>query len=102
MSNFRIFGYLYLIWVIIVILVYSALVVYLSLLININMIDLHARKLKDIDGNDMILLPESEFDALIKQIEDMEDMEAYLQAKKEDDGEHISIEEFIKTIKIDE
>lgn len=65
------------------------------------MIDIHARKIKDVDGNNMVMLPEGEFDALIKQLEEMEDQEAYLQAKKEDDGDHISIEEFIKTIKID-
>ena len=58
------------------------------------MVDLHAQKIKDTAGNNLIVLPEGEFDALVKQIEDMEDIEAYLQAKLNDKAEEdISMEE---------
>ena len=48
-------------------------------------------------------MPEGEFDALVKQIEDMEDIEAYLQAKLNDKAEEdISMEELIKKYKLDD
>ena len=67
------------------------------------MVDLHAQKIKDTSGNKLIVLPEGEFDALVKQIEDMEDIEAYLQAKLNDKAEEdISMEELIKKYKLDD
>ncbi|MBP6793791.1 MAG: hypothetical protein KA143_01995 [Saprospiraceae bacterium] len=67
------------------------------------MVDLHAQKIKDTAGNNLIVLPEGEFDALVKQIEDMEDIEAYLQAKLNDKAEEdISMEELIKKYKLDD
>ena len=67
------------------------------------MVYLHAQKIKDTAGNNLIVLPEGEFDALVKQIEDMEDIEAYLQAKLNDKAEEdISMEELIKKYKLDD
>lgn len=67
------------------------------------MVDLHAQKIKDTAGNNLIVLPEGEFDALVKQIEDIEDIEAYLQAKLNDKAEEdISMEELIKKYKLDD
>ena len=67
------------------------------------MVEIHAQKIKDSAGNNLIVLPEGEFDALVKQIEDMEDIEAYLQAKLNDKAEEdISMEELIKKYKLDD
>lgn len=60
------------------------------------MIDLHARKIKDTDGNNMVVLPEVEFDALLKQIEEIEDAQAYDEGMAEDPNEHTSLEELLK------
>jgi inorganic pyrophosphatase len=67
------------------------------------MVDLHAQKIKDTAGNNLIVLPEGEFDALVKQIEDIEDIEAYLQAKLNDKAEKdISMEELRQKYKLDD
>ncbi len=60
------------------------------------MVDIHAQKIKDTAGNNLIVLPEGEFDALIKQIEEYEDTLAYDEGMAEDATSHVSLEDLLK------
>jgi hypothetical protein len=54
----------------------------------------HPQYIKDADGKEsLVVLPVKEFERLL---EDMEDARAYDAAKAEDDGERISLEDYLK------
>ena len=44
----------------------------------------------------MVILPINEFDAIMEELEDMEDVRLYDEAQKDDDGERILFSEYIK------
>jgi hypothetical protein len=44
----------------------------------------------------MVVLPTKEFDALLEQIEDKEDVRLYNEAIREDDKEHITWDDYFK------
>jgi len=46
----------------------------------------------------MVILPANEFDAIMEELEDMEDVRLYDEAKKGDTGERISMEEVFSMI----
>ena len=63
------------------------------------MLKVHPQYIKDVNGNEsMVILPAKEFDALMEAIEDLEDVHLYDEAKKNDDGERISMDEAFKMI----
>ncbi len=63
------------------------------------MITIHPQYIKDANGNkSLVVLPATEFDKLIEELEDIEDVRLYDEAKKEDDGERISIEDVFSRI----
>ena len=63
------------------------------------MLKVHPQYIKDANGNQsMVILPAKEFDAIMEVIEDMEDVRLYDEAKKNDDGERIPMEEAFKMI----
>ena len=54
--------------------------------------------LTDEKGNrTAVLLPIKKYNKLIEQLEDLEDIKLYDEAKKNDDGSRISFEEYLKT-----
>lgn len=54
--------------------------------------------LTDEKGNrTAVLLPIKKYNKLIEQLEDLEDVKLYDEAKKNDDGYRISIEDYMKT-----
>lgn len=63
------------------------------------MLTVHPQYIKDADGNkSLVILPASEFEKLIEELEDIEDVRLYDEAKKHDTGERILMSEVFKTI----
>lgn len=63
------------------------------------MIDLKPQYIKDADGiNTMVILTANEFNLLISELEELEDIRLYDEAKKHDDGERIPMDEAFKMI----
>jgi hypothetical protein len=61
------------------------------------MISIHPQYLKDTDGNKtLVVLPLSEFNAILEELEDQEDVHLYDEAKKEDDGQRTSLSNYLK------
>ena len=57
------------------------------------MIAIHPQFIKNTAGKNLVILPQDEFDRIIEVLEDLEDVRLYDQAKKEDSGERIPMEE---------
>ena len=62
------------------------------------MIELHPQFIIDSVGSELVVLPREEFDYLIEELEDMEDIRLYDEAMLEDDGERIPMEDVFKII----
>ncbi len=62
------------------------------------MLSLHLQYIKDTAGKSLVILPQIEFDNLINELEELEDIRLYDEAKSKDTGERISMEEVFKTI----
>jgi len=63
------------------------------------MIPVHPQYIKDDNGkNTFVILPAKEFDILLENLEEMEDIRLYDQVREEDDGERIPMEEAFRTI----
>ena len=61
------------------------------------MINIHPQYLKDTDRNKtLVVLSLSEFDAILEELEDQDDVRLYDEAKKEDDGQRISLSDNLK------
>lgn len=63
------------------------------------MLQLHPQYIKDSKGKTtLVVLPAQEFDAVLEELEVMEDIRLYDEAKKKDTGERIPMEEAFKMI----
>lgn len=63
------------------------------------MISVHPQFIKDTNGKkSYVILPAKEFDTLLQNLEELDDIRLYDQAKNEDDGERIPMEEAFKMI----
>jgi len=61
------------------------------------MIEVHPQYIKDTNGNkSLVILPVREFDAIMEELEDMEDVRLYHEAKKTDTGERILFSDYLK------
>lgn len=60
------------------------------------MIDVHPQYITDTAGKKLVILPLKEFDHLIKEIEELNDIHLYNEAKKEDDGKRILFSDYVK------
>ena len=64
------------------------------------MITVHPQYIMDSSGNkSFVILPAQEFDAMLENLEDLEDIHLYDDAKKEDDGERILFSDYLKNRK---
>ena len=62
------------------------------------MIAIHPQYINDADGNKtMVILPVKEFEIIMEELEDLEDVRLYDQAKKEDNGERILFSDYLKS-----
>jgi PHD/YefM family antitoxin component YafN of YafNO toxin-antitoxin module len=62
------------------------------------MLTVHPQYIKDTAGKSLVILPQNEFDSLMEELEDLEDIRIYDEAKKNDTGERISMEDAFKMI----
>ncbi len=62
------------------------------------MITIHPQYIKDTAGKNLVILPQKEFDILMEELEDIEDIKLYDIAKKNDTGERIPMKEAFKMI----
>ena len=62
------------------------------------MLTVHPQYIKDTAGKNLVILPQNEFDDLMEELEELEDIRLYDEAKKNDTGERISMEDAFKTI----
>lgn len=66
------------------------------------MLKLHPQYLNDAQGKkSFVILTTKEFDAIIEELEDIDDVRLYDEAKRRDSDERIPIEEAFKIIEAD-
>ncbi|WP_305951795.1 hypothetical protein [Emticicia oligotrophica] len=63
------------------------------------MIAIHPQYITDTAGKKLVVLPLNEFDILMNELEELEDIQLYDQAKKEDDGKRILFSDYLKARK---
>ena len=64
------------------------------------MLTVHPQYIKDASGNkSLVILPAEEFDNIMEELEDLEDVRLYDEAKKEDNGERILFSDYLKNRK---
>ncbi len=60
------------------------------------MLDLHPQYIKDTNGEkSLVVLPAIEFETLMEELEELQDIKLYDEAKKEDDGTRILFSEYL-------
>ena len=63
------------------------------------MLTIHPQYIKDANGNkSLVILPAEEFDSMMEQLDELEDIRLYDEAKAEDDGERLPMEDVFKDI----
>jgi PHD/YefM family antitoxin component YafN of YafNO toxin-antitoxin module len=63
------------------------------------MLTVHPQYIKDSNGNNsLVILPTTEFNTIMEELEELEDIRLYDEAKKGDTGERIPMEEAFKMI----
>ncbi len=55
--------------------------------------------IKDTAGRKMVILPEKDYKKLLDELDELDDIRLYDAAKKEDSGERISFNDYLKTRK---
>ena len=62
------------------------------------MLVLHPQYIKDTAGENLVILPQSEFNILMEELDELEDIRLYDEAKKNDTGERIPMDEAFRRI----
>ena len=61
------------------------------------MLTIHPQYITDANGEkSLVILPAKEFDTLMEELEELEDIRLYDEAKKEDTGDRISFSDYVK------
>jgi PHD/YefM family antitoxin component YafN of YafNO toxin-antitoxin module len=63
------------------------------------MLTIHPQYITDTVGKKMVVLPMKEFKTMMEELEDIEDVKLYDEAKKEDKGERILFSDYLKNRK---
>jgi PHD/YefM family antitoxin component YafN of YafNO toxin-antitoxin module len=64
------------------------------------MLTVHPQYIKDANGEkSLVILPAKEFDTIMEELEELEDIKLYDEAKKEDTGERILFSEYLRNRK---
>ena len=62
------------------------------------MLTVHPQYIKDTAGNNLVVLSQEEFDILMEELDELEDIRLYDEAKKNDSGERIPMMDVFNTI----
>ena len=62
------------------------------------MLSVHPQYITDTAGKKLVILPMKEFKTIMEELEDIEDIKLYDEAKKNDTGERIPMKEAFKMI----
>jgi len=62
------------------------------------MLTIHPQYITDTAGKNMVILPQNEFDTLMEELDELEDIRLYDEAKKNDTGERIPMDEAFRLI----
>ena len=62
------------------------------------MLQIHPQFIKDTAGKGLVILPQIEFEKLMDELDELEDIRLYDEAKKNDTGERIPAEEAFRMI----
>jgi PHD/YefM family antitoxin component YafN of YafNO toxin-antitoxin module len=60
------------------------------------MIAVHPQYITDTAGKKLVVLPLKEFDSIMEELEELEDIKLYDEAKKNDDGKRILFSDYLK------
>ena len=60
--------------------------------------ELHPQYITDTAGKSLVVLSQQEFDAIMDELEELEDIRLYDEAKKNDNGERIPMEQVFASI----
>lgn len=60
---------------------------------------IHPQYITDTVGQKLVVLSIQEFDAMIEELEELEDIKMYDKAKKEDNGERVLFSDYLKNRK---
>ncbi len=60
------------------------------------MLTIHPQYITDTSGKKMVMLPENEFSSIMEELESLEDIRLFDEAKKEDDGERVLFSDYLK------
>ena len=64
------------------------------------MLTIHPQYIADANGEkSLVILPTKEFDTLMEELEELEDIRLYDEAKKEDTGDRMSFSDYVKNRK---
>jgi len=64
------------------------------------MITIHPQYIKDANGQkSLVILPVKEFDTIIEELEKLEDIKLYDEAKKDDDGGRVLFSDYLSSRK---
>ena len=64
------------------------------------MINVHPQYIKDVNGEEsLVILSVKEFDSIMEELEELNDMKLYDEAKNEDNGERVLFSEYVKARK---
>lgn len=62
------------------------------------MLTLHPQYIKDTAGKNLVVLPQHEFDTIVEELEQLDDIKLYDEVKKNDSGERVAMDEVFKAI----
>ena len=62
------------------------------------MLTIHPQYITDTSGKKMVMLPENEFSSIMEELESLEDIRLFDEAKKEDDGERVLFSDYLLSI----
>ena len=65
------------------------------------MLSIHPQFIKDSNGaKSLVILPVKEFESIMEELEELEDIKLYDKVKKEDSGKRILFSDYLKTEKL--
>ncbi len=63
------------------------------------MLTVHPQYITDTAGKKLVILPANEFNSIMEELKELEDVRLFDEAKKEDDGERILFSDYLKNRK---